>query len=516
MRAVAYARYSSDNQREESIDAQVRAIKEFCKKERIDLIKIYKDEAKTATTDDREDFLNMISDSSYKNFDAVIVHKLDRFARNRYDSALYKKKLKENGVKVVSVLEHLDDSPESVILESVLEGMAEYYSKNLSREVMKGMKETALQCKHTGGTPPLGYDVKADKTYAINQEESEAVKKIFDLYLSGYGYGSIADELNENGYKTKRNKPFAKNSIRDILLNEKYCGVYIFNRAAKKTNGKRNNHLSKESENIIRVDGGMPAIISKETYNKVMEKLNSCARGPRVANTVVYYILSGKVECAECNCAYTGAGYRGGRGGKKYYVYGCTNKKKHLCNNKDIRKDILESFVINKLKKEILNEESIIVISNDIYNSCLELTIKNKDEITRLQKKADTIKSKIDKAMDLILEGTINPSIINEKINSLNVEFNSCISRIKELQHRDTSWINKNKIEEFLIYSKQILDKGDDISKQKIINTFVSKVFISKNSIEVFFEIDFTTPQTESGKVGGGEGNRTPVRKPNS
>ena len=148
MRAVAYARYSSDNQREESIDAQVRAIKEFCKKEKIDLIKIYKDEAKTATTDDREDFLNMISDSSYKNFDAVIVHKLDRFARNRYDSAFYKKKLKENGARVISVLEYLDDSPESVILESVLEGMAEYYSKNLSREVMKGMKETALQCKH--------------------------------------------------------------------------------------------------------------------------------------------------------------------------------------------------------------------------------------------------------------------------------------------------------------------------------------------------------------------------------
>lgn len=505
MRAVAYARYSSDNQREESIDAQVRAIKEFCKKEKIDLIKIYKDEAKTATTDDREDFLNMISDSSYKNFDAVIVHKLDRFARNRYDSAFYKKKLKENGVRVISVLEYLDDSPESVILESVLEGMAEYYSKNLSREVMKGMKETALQCKHTGGTPPLGYDVKSDKTYAINQEESEAVKKIFDLYLSGYGYGSIADNLNENGYKTKRNKPFAKNSIRDILLNEKYCGVYIFNRAAKKTNGKRNNHLSKESENIIRVDGGMPAIISKETYNKVIEKLNSCARGPRVANTVEYYILSGKVECAECNCAYTGAGYRGGRGGRKYYIYGCTNKKKHLCNNKDIRKDILESFVISNLKKEILNEESINIISNNVCEYVSSARSKNKDEISRLDKKAKSIKIKIDKAMDLILEGTINSSIINEKINSLNVEFNSCMNKIQDLQHKDMSWISKDKIRDFLIYSKKALDNGDDITKQKIISTFLDKVLISKDNIEIKFKIDFTTPQTESGKVGGGE-----------
>ena len=130
-------RFSSDNQRSESTDAQVRAMKEYCKRKNIEIVDIYVDEAKSATTDKRPAFQQMIADSSKRIFDAVIVHKLDRFARNRYDSAFYKRELKKNGVSLYSVLENLDDSPESIILESVLEGMSEYYSQNLSRETKK-------------------------------------------------------------------------------------------------------------------------------------------------------------------------------------------------------------------------------------------------------------------------------------------------------------------------------------------------------------------------------------------
>ncbi len=156
-RAAAYTRFSSDNQRDESIDAQVRAIEAYCEQKGFDLVKIYADRAKSATSDKRPEFLQMIEDSGKGLFDVAIVHKLDRFSRDKYDSAKYKRILKKNGVKLLSVTENLDDSPESVILESLLEGMAEYYSKNLAREVMKGLKETAYQCKHTGGLPPIGY-----------------------------------------------------------------------------------------------------------------------------------------------------------------------------------------------------------------------------------------------------------------------------------------------------------------------------------------------------------------------
>jgi len=146
-KAVLYARFSSDNQREESIDAQLRALREYCERNGIVVIHEYCDRARSATTDDRPEFLDMIADSKTKDFDFIIVHKLDRFSRNRYDSAYYKRELKKNGVALISILEYMDDSPESVILESVLEGMSEYYSKNLAREVMKGMKESAMQCR---------------------------------------------------------------------------------------------------------------------------------------------------------------------------------------------------------------------------------------------------------------------------------------------------------------------------------------------------------------------------------
>ena len=190
-KVALYARFSSDNQRSESIDAQIRAMKAYCKQHNFVIINTYIDEAKSATTDRRPAFQQMIADSSNHTFDILLVHKLDRFARNRYDSAVYKRELKKNGVLVYSVLENLDNSPESIMMEAVLEGMSEYYSQNLSREVMKGMRENALQCKHTGGIPPLGYDLDEEKRLIINPHEAEAVKLIFDLYYQGYGYSYI-------------------------------------------------------------------------------------------------------------------------------------------------------------------------------------------------------------------------------------------------------------------------------------------------------------------------------------
>ena len=155
MYLVAYARYSSDNQREESITAQLRAINEWAKNNGHIIVKEYIDEAFSARTDNRPNFLKMIEDSQTEKWDGIVVHKLDRFSRNRYNSAIYKKTLKDNGKKLFSVLERLDDSPESIILESMLEGLSEYYSVNLAREVKKGLKENALDCRHNGGTPPL-------------------------------------------------------------------------------------------------------------------------------------------------------------------------------------------------------------------------------------------------------------------------------------------------------------------------------------------------------------------------
>lgn len=195
IRAAAYARYSSDNQRDESIDAQLRAIHKFANENGYQIVSEYIDRAKTGTNDRREEFQRMIRDSDDGDFEVVIVHKLDRFARKRYDSAIYRKALEENGVKLVSVLEQFTDSPEGIIFVGMSEAMSEYYSANLSREVKKGQYENAIACKHTGGFAPLGFRVNADLKYEINEEEAVHVRFIFQSILSGMNYSQIIRNL---------------------------------------------------------------------------------------------------------------------------------------------------------------------------------------------------------------------------------------------------------------------------------------------------------------------------------
>ncbi len=274
-RGAAYCRFSSDMQREESIDAQLRAIHDYAERNNIVIVSEYVDRAKSATSDQRPEFQRMIKDSADDTFDIVIVHKLDRFARNRYDSAHYKHQLKRNDVILRSVIENLDDSPESIVLESVLEGMAEYYSQNLAREVMKGLKENALKGLHTGGVPPFGYDVdKETKNLVINEREAEAVKLIFNRVLEGVGYGEILSEINILGLKGKRGQVFGKNSIISILRNPKYTGDYYYNRSrAKDIDGKRSGY--KDPSEYIVVKDAVPQIISREEYAKVQEKLKT-------------------------------------------------------------------------------------------------------------------------------------------------------------------------------------------------------------------------------------------------
>lgn len=207
-----------------------------------------------------------------------------------------------NGAKLLSVTENLEGSPESIILESLLEGMAEYYSKNLAREVMKGMKETAYQCKHTGGLPPIGFAVDpVSKKYIINDKERGIIETIFSMFLNGFGYNQIITALQEKGYRSRYGRPIGKNTIHDILRNEKYMGVYIFNLTdGKDALGKRNSNRKKNREDVIRIEGGMPAIISKEVFHQVQDKLSLNKRKSGRYKAKELYLLSGIIVCGEC------------------------------------------------------------------------------------------------------------------------------------------------------------------------------------------------------------------------
>jgi len=207
MKAVIYARYSSDSQREESIEGQLRECTAFAEKNGITVLRHYIDRAFSARTDNRPEFQNMIKDSGKKLFDMIIVWKLDRFARNRYDSARYKAALKKNGVKVVSATEIISEGAEGIILESVLEGYAEYFSADLSEKVVRGMTENALKCVFNGGTIPMGYIIDQEQHFQPDPLTAPMVLEAFKRYDEGATMKAVRDWLNLHGMKTLRADP---------------------------------------------------------------------------------------------------------------------------------------------------------------------------------------------------------------------------------------------------------------------------------------------------------------------
>ncbi|HOK68917.1 MAG TPA: recombinase family protein, partial [Bacillota bacterium] len=501
-KAAAYARYSSDNQREESIEAQLRAIREYCQKNDIQLVKIYTDEARSATTDDRPGFLQMIQDSALGLFSVVIVHKLDRFSRDRYDSAFYKRQLKKNGVRLISVLENLDDSPESIILESVLEGMAEYYSRNLAREVMKGMRETALQCKHTGGKPPLGYDVAPDKTYIINEQKARIVRTIFEMYAAGKGYSEIIHKLKQCGYKTQSGRPFGKNSIHDILCNEKYRGVYIFNRTERKINGKRNHHKSKSEDEIIRIEGGMPRIIDDETWKAVQVRMNKNKKGANSAKEI--YLLAGLIYCGKCGGAMTGTRKFAGRNKDLYVSYECSTRKRTKgCGMKAINKGFVENAVIEHLEKNIFSPDAIDKLVIKIMEYSKAQTVEINKDIKLFTDQLSGVQTEINNIVNAIAAGMFHPSM-KEKMDELEAKKANLTIKLEEAKlQAQTHAPSEEMIRHYLQKDSDIKNKSPEEQK-RIIQAYVKKVIVYEDKIDIDTIVTFD---------GGGDGSRTRVRK---
>ena len=272
-RAVIYARYSSDMQREESVEAQIRACKYYAQQNGIDIIGIYADRAKSGMyhSEKREEFQALLNAAPRKEYDIVLVHKLNRFGRAGVKALNDRDYLERLGIEIISVTERLENTPEGRLMLYVITGMNEYYSRNLAGEVLKGLRENAYKGITTGGTPALGYNLGADKKLVINEQEAAAVRLIFKMYISGAGYGEIIDELNSRGFRTKRGAKFGKNSIYDILRNERYTGRFTYGKT-KTVNGHRSQH--KKEKEYISIEGGCPAIISADEWERVQRLMD--------------------------------------------------------------------------------------------------------------------------------------------------------------------------------------------------------------------------------------------------
>ena len=359
MTAVIYARYSSDNQREESIEGQIRECTDYAEKNGITVIKHYIDRAFSAKTDNRPEFQQMIKDSGKKLFDVVLVWKFDRFARNRFDSANYKMILKKNGVHLISVMEPIAEGSQGILVETLLEGMAEYYSAELSEKVIRGQTENALKGKCTGGTGTIGYKIDDDKFYHLDPLTAPLVLEAFQRYDNGDKMVEIVNFLNDKGVRNMLGGKMTHSSVNTMLKNRRYIGELSF-------------------RDIV-VPEAIPVIVPKDLFDRVQKRLDKNKRAPACGKADEEYLLTTKLFCGKCGALMFGESGTSATG-RTYYYYKCANvKRRKGCNKKTVQKDWLEDMVVRETMKLIQDHA---VIDTRTTKERLEALESQKDELT--------------------------------------------------------------------------------------------------------------------------------------
>lgn len=466
MKGVIYARYSSDSQREESIEGQLRECKAFAEKNGINIIDTYIDRALSAKTDNRPDFQRMIKESTGRAFEVVIVWKLDRFARNRYDSAHYKSLLRKNGVKVLSATETISEGAEGILLESMLEGMAEYYSAELAEKVTRGMTENALKCKYNGGTLPIGYAVDKEGHYLIDTVTAPAVLEAFKSYADGASMVQVAKEMNEKGVHSSRNKLLTVNNVTRMLHNRKYIGEYRYRDIVK--------------------PGGIPAIVTSELFDRVQERMKLTKKAPARYKAEDEYLLTTKLYCGKCKCMMTGeSGTSRTKAVHRYYK--CYGVRSHNgCNKKTVKKDWIENLVIEKVLKIIFNDDEIEALADRAF----EYLNKESENLPILQKQYAETQKCIDNLLNAMEQGIITSST-KQRMEELEQQKSELSVQIIKEEMSKPNFTQEEAL--FWFYRFRKLNPRKLEHRRKLINNFVKSIYLFDDKLIVTFNFRDTT-----------------------
>ena len=460
MTAVIYARYSSDNQREESIEGQIRECTAYAEKNGITVIKHYIDRAFSAKTDNRPEFQQMIKDSEKRLFDIVLVWKLDRFARNRYDSAHYEYQLERNHVKLVSATEPISDGPAGIMVKSMLTGMAEYYSAELSEKVVRGMTENVLKGKYNGGTIPIGFKVDEEKFFQVDPLKAPFVVEAFQRYNDGATMKELMNWLNDSGVTTNRNQKFTYNSVQTLLTNKRYIGE---------------NHF----KDIVMPDS-IPAIVDKDLFEEVQLKIKKNSRAPARHKAEDDYLLTTKLFCGMCGAMMFGE-CGTGRNKVVHHYYKCaTAKRFKTCKKKTVRKEWLEDLVIAETMKLIQDDAVIDAIVAEV----MELQDQENTTLPLLEKQMREVENGIENMLNAIQAGVLTNSTKSrlEKLEAQQKELEVRIAEEKIARPR----LSENQIRFWLTRFRK-LDPNVKSHRETLINTFVNAVYLYDEKVLIAF-----------------------------
>lgn len=347
--AVIYARFSSDKQNEESIDAQVRACREYAAAHGLNVTEVYADEAisgKGTKTAARRQYQRLLRDAVKGSFSVVLIHKYDRIARNLGEHVNLEAKLKGFGVQLIATAQDFGDTNEAKIMRALMWSLSEYYIDNLAQETKKGLREKALKGLHTGGYAPFGYEV-VNQRYVINELEAGYVHRMFDAAQERKGFRSLIAEMEQAGIRGKRGKPIKYPQIYEILRNEKYTGLYSYSPTQEQNRADR-----RDKPNAIKIENALPMIISKAQFQEVQEIMSERKQTGKKAG----YLCSGLVYC---QCGAKMHGRTSKRKGHEYYYYYCSKK----CGAPSVHMEEVDDAAINYLR-DLLNNENQQAISD--------------------------------------------------------------------------------------------------------------------------------------------------------
>lgn len=459
MRAVIYSRYSAGpDQTIQSIEGQLRVCKNYIASHGWELIQYYADEHISGRTDRRPQFQEMISAAERGEFDVLVVYSTDRFSRNKFDSINYKKKLKDLGIRIAYAAENIPDGPEGVLLESLMEGWAEYYSEELSRKVKRGMQETARKSKSNGGRRTFGYRTDEEGNLVVDEEEARAVREVFKMVASGQTIASAVEWLHDNGYVSTIGKPHTHNSVKKMLTNRRYIGIYTWDQ--------------------IEIENGCPSIIDKMTFNEVQQRFEENKRV--MPKNRVKFLLSGKLYCGLCGSPMTGCSGTS-KTGKIYSYYRCKGK-----DIKNISKDELEDLVASLTSQFFSSRSELDQIVDMLYYYMAKKNASERD--SRVPKmRISELKRQKDNLVAVIAQ-TGNASLVS-KLSEVEAE----LARLEELQEQKKKRKKTFTKEELRLSLEAFLDRVDrldpETSDRRIIDALVKEVWVYEDRLEIIFNI---------------------------
>lgn len=467
-KAVLYCRYSSENQTENSIEGQRRDCLEYAKRYGMTVVGEYVDRAKSATTDNRPEFQRMIRDSMNHGFNVVLVWKMDRFARNRFDSLKYKSILANNGAKVISITERISDSSDGVLIEALIDGISEWYSKDLSEKVDRGIRENVIKGLSIGGLQKFGYRI-VDKRYVIDENEGNIVKEMFRLYTYDcLNINQIAKRLNSLGMRRSDGRPITHSLVEKVLSSDRYIGVL----------------KCKEARN----ENGFLRLIDDDTFQRAQEKRKQRRHSGGAFREGVEFALKGKIICGECGESLNGESGTS-KSGKLFSYYKCKGARKKTCKLKPVRKDLIEDMVISAVKKALADRE----ISNQLAKVIYSMQEKDSPEMASLKSRMKVVDSQIGNIMNAIKAGIFTKGVKDElqKLEDEKEILESTMDK-EVVRHRKFS---KEEIRAAIEIMSDFPTEND-AKKRMFIGHFVERVLVYKDGKVKIFANIFGTKTT--------------------